>query len=112
MKTHPLTEERLNHLLANAQTGNLATLNPDGTPYITPVHFVYSDGKIYIHGLIKGQKIDNIVRDGKVGFSVYDMCGLLLDSEGTPCGTNTRYESVIVTGTAALLGDAEAKKPC
>ncbi|RHW62694.1 pyridoxamine 5'-phosphate oxidase family protein, partial [Clostridium botulinum] len=29
MKTHPLSEERLNDLLSRVQTGSLATLNAD-----------------------------------------------------------------------------------
>ncbi len=110
MKTHPLSEEKLNDLLSRVQTGSLATLNEDGTPYNTPVHFVYVNECIYVHGLPKGQKIDNIIRDSKVGFTVYEMQALLLDANGKPCDTNTKYESAIVTGRAALVGDLEEKR--
>ncbi len=110
MKTHSLSEERLNDLLSRAQTGCLATLNADGTPYNTPVHFVYINGSIYVHGLPKGQKIDNILHDRKVGFTVYDMQELLFDASGKPCDTNTKYESIIATGSAALVKDIGEKK--
>ncbi|MFV0527351.1 MAG: pyridoxamine 5'-phosphate oxidase family protein [Lachnospiraceae bacterium] len=110
MKTHPLSETRVNALLKRVQTGSLATLNADGTPYNTPVHFVYEDSCIYIHGLPKGQKIDNILRDEKVGFTAYEMQSLLLDANGEPCDTNTQYESVIVTGRAAVVDDLDEKK--
>lgn len=103
MKTHPLSEERLKDLLSRVQTVSLATLNEDGTPYNTPVHFVRINECIYVHGLPKGQKIDNIIRDSKVGFTVYDMQKLLLDANGKPCDTNTKYESAIATGSAALV---------
>ncbi len=110
MKTHPLSEERLNDLLSRVQTGSLATLNADGTPYNTPVHFVHINECIYVHGLPKGQKIDNIIRDSKVGFTVYDMQELLFDANGKPCDTNTKYESAIATGSAALVEDMGEKK--
>jgi nitroimidazol reductase NimA-like FMN-containing flavoprotein (pyridoxamine 5'-phosphate oxidase superfamily) len=110
MKTHPLSEERLNDLLSRVQTGSLATLNPDCTPYNTPVHFVHMNEYIYVHGLPKGQKIDNIVRDSKVGFTAYDMQVLLLDENGKPCDTNTKYESAIATGSATLVENVEEKR--
>lgn len=112
MKTHPLSEEQLNDLLSRVQTGSLATLNADGTPYNTPVHFVHINECIYVHGLPKGQKIDNIIRDSKVGFTMYDMQELLLDANGKPCDTNTKYESAIATGSAALVDDMGEKKWC
>lgn len=110
MKTHPLTEEQINHLLQRAQTGSLATLNPDGTPYSTPIHFVYYDNAIFVHGLPKGKKLDNIAQDSRIGFSVFEMDKLLLDPDGKSWDTNTKYESVIISGTAKLVDDIEEKR--
>lgn len=110
MKTHPLTDEKIKIVLSEVQTASLSTINTDGTPYVIPVHFVYMDNKIYIHGLPKGQKIDNIIRNNKICFLAYDMKGFLLDPNGKPCDTNTEYESVIVTGSAILVEDLEVKK--
>lgn len=110
MKTHPLTEEQINHLLQRAQTGSLATLNPDGTPYSTPIHFVYYDNAIFVHGLPKGKKLDNIAQDSRVGFSVFEMDKLLLDPNGKSWDTNTKYESVIISGTAKFVDDIEEKR--
>lgn len=109
MKTHPLTKQQITQLLQRAQTGSLATLNPEGTPYSTPIHFIYFDEAIFFHGLPKGQKFDNITHNSKVCFSVYEMEKLLLDPDGKPCDTNTKYESVIISGTAKLLDNIEEK---
>lgn len=110
MKTHPLTKERANKLLSTSSVGSLATLNSDGSPYVIPVHFLHYNDSIYIHGLPKGQKIDNIKADRRVNITVYKMDALLLDPDGKPCDTNTKYESVIISGTAALVEDLELKK--
>ena len=109
MRTHPLTEQKVKKLLLRAQTGSLATLNADGAPYITPVHFVYFDEAIFFHGLPKGQKLDNIARDSRVGFSVHEMDQLLLDPSEKPCETNTKYESIIVSGRANPIDDIQLK---
>ncbi len=110
MKTHPLTQEKIDNLLGAASTGSLATLNPDGSPYVTPVHFLYYGGAVYLHGLPLGRKVDNIKADPRVSMTVYEMEALLLDPEEKPCDTNTKYESVILAGKAIILEDIETKR--
>ena len=105
-----VSAEKAIRLLGTAETGCLATVGADGAPYVTPVHFVYLNGKIYIHGSLKGRKAANILRDGKVGFSAYLLQGYVPDHAGRPCNTNTAYESVIVTGNAVIADDKELKK--
>ena len=109
MKTHPLSEEKMSLLLARAPVGVLTTLNADGTPYTTPIHFVWLDGAIYMHGLPKGQKIENIRRCSGACFCVYEMQDLLLDADGKPCDTNTKYESIIAQGHVEQLQDLDRK---
>lgn len=108
MRTHQLTSEEMDQLLTMEQVGRIGTLNDDGSPYVVPVHFVYSDHKIYIHGLSKGQKIGNIARCPQVCFEVDSMSGLLLHDE--PCEVNTAYRSVIINGKARLLESETAKE--
>ena len=107
MKANQLTAEQIHTILSEEQVGRLATLNDTGFPYITPVHFAYINGKIYIHGLIKGQKIENIQKNGKVCFEVERMGKLLLADQ--PCDVNTEYASVIILGEAHLLNEERQK---
>lgn len=110
MKTHQLTTEQISRLLRESLVGCLATVGIDNTPYVTPVHFVYTDGDIYFHGLPKGQKISNIQANPDVSFNVYKMDGLLLDADGKPCDTNTEYQSVIAQGKAEIVSDIDRKR--
>ncbi len=107
MKSHQLTERQIESLLLEEQVGRLATFNANGFPYITPVHFVYFNNKIYIHGLNKGQKIDNIKNDKKVCFEVDKMERFLLAER--PCDVNTEYLSVIILGEAKMLDNEDEK---
>jgi nitroimidazol reductase NimA-like FMN-containing flavoprotein (pyridoxamine 5'-phosphate oxidase superfamily) len=108
MKEHPLSEEEISALLLSQPVGNLGTLTPKGFPYITPVHYVVIEDKIYIHGLFTGQKIDYIKTNPKIGFEVFKLNVLIHDPE-LPCETNTDYQSVIILGTAKLINDDALK---
>lgn len=107
MKSHQLTETQIEDLLLEEHIGRLATLNSNGFPYITPVHFIYSNKKIYIHGLLKGQKIDNIQNNPKVCFEIDKMEKFLLSE--VPCDVNTEYVSVIIMGEAKILNNEDEK---
>lgn len=108
MKKYPLSEARIHDLLQSEEVGRLATLGEDGYPYITPIHFVFVQDKIYIHGLAAGEKLRNIAANPHVGFEVEKMISFIHDAE-KPCGTNTEYESVIIRGLASMLEDADKK---
>jgi len=109
MKQHQLTKAEIADVLAREQVGRIATLNENGFPYITPVHYVVCDEKIYIHGLIKGQKISNLIRDNRVCFEVDEPGEIIPDNEN-PCDTNTAFRSVIILGTARMIDDAATKE--
>jgi uncharacterized protein len=106
MKKYQISFLGIEEILKEQKVGRLATLNLNGYPYVTPVHFVYENNCIYIHGLSKGQKIDNIKNNSNVCFEIEEMLGLILDEK--PCDVNTAYKSVIILGNAKLV-DGEKK---
>lgn len=110
MKTHQLDKTQIESIMNRVQTGCLATVSSDNTPYVVPVHFVYFNEKIYIHGLSAGEKISNIKNNANVCFTAYEMECLLLDSENKPCDTNTKYQSIVAKGTAVILEDISVKR--
>lgn len=110
MKTHSLTAEQMKDVCDRALTASFATLNSDGSPYVIPVHFVYCHDCVYIHCRPQGQKTDNIEHDPRVSLAIYEMDDLLLDPDEKPCSTNTKYESVVITGTASIVDDLAVKQ--
>lgn len=109
MKTHQLTEEEINQLLKEETVGHLATVSADGIPYVIPVHFVHNNQKIYIHGLIRGQKLDNIAANANVCFETDRFETFIMPEDDSPCDVNTQYKSVIITGTAKVIDDEKIK---
>ncbi len=110
MKTHMMTKEKIEDLLNRTTTCSIATLNADGTPYVTPMHHIFHNGYIYMHGLPKGTKIDNIKANPRVSITAYEMDSLLLDPKVNACDTNTKYQSVIISGMAAIITEVEYKR--
>lgn len=108
MKQHQLTSEEVLEVLNKAEVGRIATNDPNGFPYIVPVHFVYLENRIYIHGLIKGQKIEYLKANSKVGFEVDEM-GAIIPDEQIVCDTNTAFRSVIILGNAKMVDETELK---
>ena len=63
-KDRMISEEECLKVLEEAEYGSLATISEDGTPYITPLNFVYTDGALYFHcAKDVGHKLDNIARN-------------------------------------------------
>jgi len=109
MKQHQLSRAEIDDVLKSQQVGRIATHNDNGYPYIVPVHYIVYDEKIYIHGLIKGQKISNLIRNNKIGFEV-DQMGVIIPDNENPCDTNTAFRSVIILGTARMIDDRAIKE--
>lgn len=86
-------EEAL-ELLNRGEYGILSTISADGAPYGVPVSYCVVDGAAYFHCAVEGHKLENIVGDPRVSFCVVGATEVLPDQFAT------RYESVIVSGTA------------
>lgn len=109
-KTHLLLNEQIEELFSRAEVGRLGTFSSDGFPYILPMHFVYFDNKIYMHGLPKGKKIDNIKFNQNVCFEIDEMLSLLYEGVEDPCDVNTEFNSIIVEGKAFLVNEFDEKQ--
>ena len=110
MKNYQLTKEQITDLLERTQDCVLATQGNNGFPYAIPMNFVYYNNKIYMHGLLKGQKIDNIKLNPKVCIEVHEMLGLLYEDIDIACDVNVKYNSVIILGHAKLVTDTDYKR--
>jgi nitroimidazol reductase NimA-like FMN-containing flavoprotein (pyridoxamine 5'-phosphate oxidase superfamily) len=102
----------IEQILAATNIGRMATLGADGYPYITPVNFVYFEGKIYFHCAPKGEKLDNIERDPRVCFQV-DIPLAYLDGGFTGwqsvCNVHQFYHCVIIRGAARVIDNGPLK---
>ena len=98
----PENEARL--LLQNGEFGVLSTVSADGQPYGVPVSYCSTADAIYFHSALDGHKLENIRGNNKVSFCVVGRTEVL------PEKFSTKFESVIVSGTAGeAVGDEKQR---
>lgn len=101
-KSHMALElEESMKILAEAEYGIVATISENGYPYGIPMSHIVLDGSIYFHCGIVGHKLDNIINNDKVSFTVVG------DTELLPEKLDTNYKSVIVYGRAKKVEGEE-----
>lgn len=93
-------------ILSAAKVGRLGTSFND-KPYITPVNFVHSNGKIFVHSANTGHKLDNIRANPNVCFEVEDVERPVIKEP--ICASTVIYRSVIIFGKIRVLADKSAK---
>src|SRR5687768_1651042 len=104
-----MTEERARETLAGGFCGRLATVGPDGWPYVVPLLYVWVDGTVYVHNThAPGHLRRNVDHDPRVCFEV-DEAGEVFAYGRFECDTSIAYRSVIVFGTIRIV-DAEEDK--
>ena len=93
-------------------TGRISSIDEQGFPQIIPMNFVFLNDLVYMHSHIRGEKIENIKRNSKVGFEVDRNLEFLPSYFSDPEDASladTLYISVVIKGEAQLVEDNEEK---
>ena len=106
------SKERIIEFLSSQQTGRISSIDENGFPQIIPMNFVFINDVVYIHSHIRGEKLDNIRRNQKVGFEVDKSLEFLPSYFSDPTDASladTLYISVVIKGNASIVSDKEEK---
>jgi len=106
------SKEKIIEFLSSQQTGRISSIDENGYPQIIPMNFVFIDDTVYMHSHIKGEKLDNIRRNQKVGFEVDKSLEFLPSYFSDPTDASladTLYISVVIKGNASIVLDKEEK---
>ena len=102
------SKEKIIKFLNEQETGIISSLDKFGYPQIIPMNFVYTNDAIYMHSHTKGEKIENIKKNNKVGFEVDKSLEFLPSYFTDPrdaSQADTLYISVVIKGIASLVLD-------
>lgn len=88
-------------LLETSEYGVLSTVGKDGQPLGTPLNYIVKDNAVYFHCAREGHKLDNIMNNNNVSFTVVGKTKVLQEK------FSTEYESVIVSGRANFVHGEE-----
>jgi nitroimidazol reductase NimA-like FMN-containing flavoprotein (pyridoxamine 5'-phosphate oxidase superfamily) len=106
------SKEKIIEFLSSQQTGRIASIDENGFPQIIPMNFVFINDVIYMHSHVRGEKLDNIRRNQKVGFEVDKNLEFLPSYFSDPTDASladTLYISVVIKGNASIVSDKEEK---
>lgn len=104
--------QKIKEFLNKEHVGRVASIDENGYPQIIPMNFVFLNDSIYMHSHIKGEKIDNIERNNKVGFEADKELEFLpsyFEDPKNASFADTLYISVVIKGKAVLVTDRDEK---
>ena len=106
------SKEKIAEFLNSEQTGRISSIDSEGYPQIIPMNFVFINDVIYMHSHTKGEKLENIKRNQKVGFEVDRSLEFLPSYFSDPKDASladTLYTSVVIKGLGSIIGDRDEK---
>ena len=106
------SKEKIIEFLNQQETGRICSIDKDGFPQIIPMNFVHTNGVIYMHSHPRGEKLENISKNPKVGFEADQSLEFLPSYFTSPTDASqadTLYISVVIKGKASLVSDPKEK---
>jgi nitroimidazol reductase NimA-like FMN-containing flavoprotein (pyridoxamine 5'-phosphate oxidase superfamily) len=105
-----LTDAEVHALLTGGFAGHLASVGPDGAPYITPLLYVWDGAELWVHNAnAPGHFRSNVEADPRVCFEI-DQAGEVFPYGRFECDTSVAYRSVVAFGRIRVVGDRAAKQ--
>ncbi len=102
-KKQLLNEDETEKVLLRCTNGILGLTGENGYPYTVPLNYVYYNGKIYFHCAKAGYKLDCLLKDPKVSFTVVDQDEIHSEE------FTSYFRSVIVFGEAAVIEEGRER---
>jgi len=104
--------EKIKEFLNEEHVGRISSIDENGFPQIIPMNFVFLNDAVYMHSHVKGEKLDNILRNNKVGFETDRELEFLPSYFEDPYNASladTLYISVVIKGVASFVSDRDEK---
>jgi nitroimidazol reductase NimA-like FMN-containing flavoprotein (pyridoxamine 5'-phosphate oxidase superfamily) len=106
------SKEKIKEFLDKEHVGRIATIDQNGYPQIIPMNFVFLNDAIYMHSHTKGEKLENITRNEKVGFEVdreLEFLPSYFEDPKDASLADTLYISVVIKGKGKIVNDRQEK---
>ena len=104
--------EKIKEFLNDEHVGTISSIDVNGFPQIIPMNFVFLNDSIYMHSHVKGEKLDNISNNDKVGFESdreLEFLPSYFEDPHNAALADTLYISVVIKGIASFVSDRDEK---
>lgn len=106
------SKQKIIEFLNREHVGRVCSIDKDGFPQIIPMNFVVLNDAIYMHSHVRGEKLENIKSNSKVGFEVDREIEFLPSYFTHPTDASqadTLYVSVVIKGAGIIVSDKNEK---
>ena len=106
------SKEKIKEFLDKEHVGRIATIDQNGYPQVIPMNFVFLNDAIYMHSHTKGEKLENVTRNDKVGFEVdreIEFLPSYFEDPKDASLADTLYISVVIKGKGKIVNDKQEK---
>ena len=106
------SKEKIKEFLDKEHVGRIASIDENGFPQIIPMNFVFLDDVIYMHSHTRGEKLENVSRNDKVGFEVdreLEFLPSYFEDPKNASLADTLYISVVIKGKGEIVKDNNEK---
>ena len=104
--------DKIKEFLNEEHVGRISSIDKNGFPQIIPMNFVFLNDAIYMHSHVKGEKLENISRNSKVGFEAdreLEFLPSYFEDPHNASLADTLYISIVVKGIGSFVSDREEK---
>ena len=104
--------EKIKEFLEDEHVGRVSSIDTNGFPQIIPMNFVFRSDAVYMHSHVKGEKLDNISRNNKVGFEAdreLEFLPSYFEDPHNASLADTLYISIVIKGIASFVSNREEK---
>ena len=104
--------EKIKEFLNDEHVGRISSIDVNGFPQIIPMNFVFRNDAVYMHSHVKGEKLNNILKNNKVGFEAdreLEFLPSYFEDPHNASLADTLYISVVIKGLASFVIDREEK---
>lgn len=104
--------EKVKEFLNEEHVGRISSIDENGYPQIIPMNFVFLNDAVYMHSHVRGEKLDNIQRNNKVGFEAdreLEFLPSYFEDPKNASLADTLYISIVIKGIASVVTDREEK---
>lgn len=104
--------DKIKQFLNEEHVGRMSSIDVNGFPQIIPMNFVFRNDSVYMHSHVKGEKLDNISKNNKVGFEAdreLEFLPSYFEDPHNAALADTLYISIVIKGIASFVSDREEK---
>jgi len=104
--------EKIKEFLNEEHVGRISSIDENGFPQTIPMNFIFLNDAIYVHSHVRGEKLDNISRNNKVGFEAdreLEFLPSYFEDPNDASLADTLYISVVIKGIGSFVTDRDEK---